>query len=398
MNENAPTPKPADFETLAVRTQADRTPFAEHAVPIYMTSSYLFENAEEARALFAGEKEGQIYSRYSNPNTDEFIEKMCLLEGTEDGIATASGMAAVFASIASFVKAGDHILACRSVFGSTHQILTQILSRWGVTHTYADIAKPETWEELIQENTRLIYAETPSNPALDLIDLAWLGDLGRRRGLIVVLDNCFATPYLQTPAAFGCQIVVHSATKFIDGQGRALGGIVLGPKDLIEEVRFFTRHTGPSLSPFNAWLFSKSLETLAVRMDRHCDHAEALAELLERHPAVSWVKYPFLTSHPQHELARRQMKRAGGLVTFELKGGLAAGQRFLDALKFISLTANLGDSRSTATHPASTTHSKLTEDERLSAGITPGLVRISAGLESLEDLKHEILGALAAAG
>lgn len=386
------------FDTAAVRTQVPRSGYGEHAVPIYMTSSYLFDSAEDARARFAGEKDGPIYSRYTNPNTDEFIDKMCQMEGCEDGISTASGMAAVFASLASFVSAGDHILACRSVFGSTHQILTQILSKWGITHSYADIDKTATWEGLIQPNTKLIYVETPSNPGLDLIDLEWLGALGKKHGLIVVVDNCFATPYLQRPADFGCQIIVHSATKFIDGQGRALGGIVLGPKDLIEQVRFFTRHTGPSLSPFHAWIFSKSLETLSVRMDRHCQNALELAKLLEGHPAVAWVKYPGLPSHPQHDLARKQMKQGGGLVTFELRGGLDSGRKFLDALKFISVTANLGDSRSTATHPASTTHSKLSEAERLAAGITPGLVRISAGLEALEDLKKEVLQALASAG
>ncbi len=377
-------------ETDAIRTQADRTPFREHSVPLYLTSSFVFEDAEQARAMFADEISGNIYSRYSNPNSNEFIEKMCKLEGTEDGIATASGMAAMYCSMAALLKAGDHVLACRSVFASTHQILNTIFPRFGITHTYVDIDAPETWEKEIRPNTRMIFVETPSNPFLDLIDLEWLGKLAARKNVILNVDNCFATPYLQNPAKWGAHIVTHSATKFIDGQGRVLGGVVLGTKELIREVRFFARHTGPAISPFNAWILSKSLETLAVRMDRHCQNAFEIARHLENHPAVSSVRYPMLPSHPQFELAKKQMRLGGGVVTFELKGGLEQGKRFLGALKMISHTPNLGDTRTIAIHPASTTHSKLTDEERAVVGITPGLIRIAAGLEDIRDIIKDI--------
>lgn len=384
-----------NFETNAVRLQQVRHE-REHSVPIYFTSSFVFDDAEQARALFADEVPGNIYTRFSNPNSNEFVEKLCALEGTEDGIATASGMAAMFVSMASLLRSGDHIVASRSLFGSTHQILTTLLPRWGITHTYVDIATPNEWEAAIQPNTKMIFVETPSNPALDVIDLEWLGELARRRNVILNVDNCFATPYLQNPALYGAHLVTHSATKFIDGQGRAIGGAVLGSKELIKEVRFFARHTGPALSPFNAWILSKSLETLAVRMDRHCQNAEALAVRLQQHPLVSVVKYPFLPSHPQYTVARRQMRLGGGIVTFELQGGLEHGRAFLNALQMLSHTANLGDTRTIATHPASTTHSKLKEEERLAVGITPGLIRISVGLEHLDDIVHDIEQAIEA--
>src|SRR6187401_3148829 len=326
------------FETNAIRAQHERSAFREHSVPLYLTSSFVFDTAEQARAMFADEIPGNIYSRYSNPNTNEFIEKLCAMEGAEDGIATASGMASMYASMISFLKSGDHVLACRSVFGSTHQILSVIFPRWGITHSYADVTEPETWESKIQPNTKMIFVETPSNPALDILDLAWLGKLAAKHNLVLNVDNCFATPYLQNPAKWGAHIVTHSATKFIDGQGRVIAGAVLGTKELIKEIRFFTRHTGPSMSPFNAWILSKSLETLAVRMERHCQNALALAEYLEKHPDVLRVKYPFLPSHPQYALAKKQMKLGGGIVTFEIKGGLDQGRRFLNSLKMISHT------------------------------------------------------------
>jgi O-succinylhomoserine sulfhydrylase len=375
-----------NFETDAVRAQSDRTQFREHSVPLYLTSSFVFEDAEQARALFADEVEGNIYTRFSNPNNTEFINKLCLLEGTEDGIATASGMAAMYISMASLLKSGDHVLASRSVFGSTHQILNVIFPKINISHTYADLDDPASWESKIQANTKMIFVETPSNPALDIVDLEWLGKLADKHNLILNVDNCFATPYLQNPARWGAHLVTHSATKFIDGQGRVIGGAVLGKKELIKEVRFFARHTGPSMSPFNAWVLSKSLETLAVRMDRHCQNALQLASHLESHSEVLKVKYPFLPSHPQHELARKQMKMGGGVVTFEIKGGIDRGRKFLNSLKMLSHSANLGDTRSIATHPASTTHSKLSEQERASVGITPGLIRISVGLESIQDI------------
>lgn len=372
----------------------ERTGQREHSTPMYLTSSYVFNDAEQARSLFAGEEEGNVYSRFSNPNAGEFSQKMSLLEGTEDGFATASGMSAVFASIAPFVKSGDHLVVSRSVFGNTHKIITEVLPNWGITHTYVDIRCPETWEEAIQPNTKMVFLETPSNPALDIMDLQWLSELTKKHGLLLNVDNCFATPYLQQPAQLGADLVTHSATKYIDGQGRVLGGVVLGSKELISEVRTFAKRTGPAISPFNAWVLSKSLETLAVRMDRHCENALRLAELLETHDQIMMVRYPFLPTHPSYEIAKKQMKKGGGLLCFEVKGGLDQGRKFLDALEMISLTANLGDTRTIATHPSSTTHSKLSAEERDLVSISPGLVRISAGLENFEDIKEDIIQAL----
>ncbi len=383
-----------NFETDAIRSQSERSDFREHSTPLYLTSSFVFDDAEQARALFADEIAGNIYTRFSNPNNTEFIEKLCLLEGTEDGIATSSGMAAMYISMASLLKSGDHVLASRSVFGSTHQILNVLFPRWNITHTYADLSDPSSWESKIQPNTKMIFVETPSNPALDIIDLEWLGKLAEKHKLILNVDNCFATPYLQNPAKWGAHLVTHSATKYIDGQGRVIGGAVLGKKELIKEVRFFARHTGPSMSPFNAWVLSKSLETLAVRMERHCANALALAQWLEKNNQVEYVKYPFLPSHPQHALAQKQMRSGGGMVTFEIKGGVDGGRKFLNSLKMISHSANLGDTRSIATHPASTTHSKLTDAERAAVGITPGLIRISVGLENIEDIISDIKQAM----
>ncbi len=385
------------FETDAIRRQMERTQYREHSNPLFLTSSFVFEDAEQMRALFSGEAEGDIYSRYSNPNVNEFVEKVCAMEGAEDGFATASGMAAVWAGMAAFLHSGDHVLASRAMFGSTHQILTQIFPRWGITHTCVDPQDVDGWEAHIRPETRMIVLETPSNPGLVLVDLEKAGALARKHNLILLVDNCFATPCLQRPIDYGADLVMHSGTKFMDGQGRVLGGILVGRKELIEEVRFFCRHTGPSLSPFNAWVLSKGLETLAVRMEQHCRNALALAEWLEGHPQVQRVSYPFLPSHPQYELARRQMRAGGGLVTFEIAGGLEAGKRFIDALQMCSRSSNLGDVRTIVTHPASTTHSKLTEQERLAVGITPGLIRISVGLEHVEDIQADLDQALAAA-
>jgi O-succinylhomoserine sulfhydrylase len=385
-----------NFETKAIRTQTERSQHHEHSVPLYLTSSFVFDDAEHARALFADEVNGNIYTRYSNPNNNEFIEKLCLLEGAEDGIATASGMAAMFCSMAALLKSGDHVLASRSVFGSTHQILNTLFPRFGIEHTYADIDDTASWESKIKANTKMIFVETPSNPALDLIDLQWLGDLAKKHNLILNVDNCFATPYLQNPIKWGAHIVTHSATKYIDGQGRVIAGAIVGKKELIKEIRFFARHTGPSLSPFNGWVLSKSLETLAVRMDRHCQNALQLATFLETQQQVLKVKYPFLASHPQHALAKKQMRLGGGIVTFEIEGGIDRGRKFLNALKMISHSANLGDTRSIATHPASTTHSKLSDAERMAVGISPGLIRISVGLETIEDIIADVKQAIIA--
>lgn len=384
------------FETRAVRAGADSTQFREHSSPLFLTSSFTFEDAEQARAMFCDEIQGNIYSRFSNPNTTEFIEKFCALEGTEDGVAVASGMSAMFTSMAALLKQGDHVLASRSIFGSTHQILTSIFSRWGITYTYADMHKPEEWEGLIQKNTKMIFVETPSNPGLDIIDLDWLGKLSNKHNLILNVDNCFATPYLQQPAKYGAHLVTHSTTKFIDGQGRTIGGAILGNAELLKEIRFFCRHTGPSMSPFNAWLLAKSFETLPVRMDKHCENAYNIADYLDGHKELESVKYPFLKSHPQYDLAKKQMKLGGGLVTFIVGGGIERARRFLNNLKMLSFTANLGDTRTTITHPASTTHSKLTEEEREKVGIASGLIRVSVGLENVNDVLEDIENALTA--
>jgi O-succinylhomoserine sulfhydrylase len=382
------------FETNAIRAQAERSANKEHSVPMYLTSSFMFDDAEEMRAMFADEIEGNIYSRFTNPNTTELVNKMCLLEGAEAGYATASGMAAVFASFMALLKTGDHILSSSSIFGSTHTLFTKFFPKWGITHTYANVNKPETWESLIQPNTKMIFVETPSNPGLDIVDLEWLGILAKKHNLILNVDNCFATPFLQRPIEYGAHLVTHSATKYIDGQGRVLGGIVVGKQELIKEIFAFCRSSGPSLSPFNAWTLSKSLETLSIRMERHSQNAHKLASLLENNTEIEQVRYPFLLSHPQYEIARKQMSLGGGIVAFNIKGGVERGRRFLDALQLCSLTANLGDSRTIATHPASTTHAKLTEEERISVGITPGLVRISVGLENIIDIIADIEQAL----
>jgi O-succinylhomoserine sulfhydrylase len=382
------------FETNAIRTQAEQSPNREHSVPVYLTSSFTFEDAEQMRAMFADELEGNIYSRFTNPNTAELIDKMCLLEGAEAGYATASGMAAVFAGFMALLKNGDHILSSSSIFGSTHTVLNKLLPKYGITCTYADVNKPETWEGLIQKNTKMIFIETPSNPGLDIIDLKWLGELANKHKVILNVDNCFATPFIQRPIEFGAHLVTHSGTKYLDGQGRVLGGIVVGKKELIKEIYSFCRSTGPSLSPFNAWVLSKSLETLSIRMERHSSNAHQLAMELEKNKEIIQVRYPFLKSHPQFEIANKQMSLGGGIVSFEIKGGIEQGRKFLNELKMCSLTANLGDTRTIATHPASTTHAKLTEEERLAVGITPGMVRISVGLENITDIISDIEQAL----
>jgi O-succinylhomoserine sulfhydrylase len=377
------------FETHCVRTQAKRSSHKEHSVPIFETSSYIFNSAEEARAVFAEEEEGNIYTRFSNPNTDEFIQKLCALEGAEDGIATASGMAAVYLSLNAILRPGDHVLASRQLFGTTHLLFTQVLSKWGVSHTYVDMKDQQQWKDNLLPTTRVIYTETPSNPGMDLVDLKWLAKFAAKNELYLVVDNCFATPYLQNPILMGADIVVHSATKFIDGQGRTISGAVLGSKEIIREVRTLSRITGPTMSAFTAWLLSKSLETLSVRMDRHCENALKLAKYLEKNQEVEWVKYPFLPSHPQYKLAKRQMKQGGGLLSFELKGGEERARKFINALQLLSITSNLGDTRTTLTIPASTTHSKLTREERLESGITDGMIRVSAGLEHIDDIKAD---------
>jgi O-succinylhomoserine sulfhydrylase len=379
-----------NFETKAIRTQSERSENREHSVPLYLTSSFVFNDAAHASALFQGEEEGLIYSRYNNPNTDELIHKLCVLEGTQAGFATATGMSAMFMSMAAFLRQGDHVVACRSIFGSTHQIFTQIFTKWGIDHTYVDINTPDNWDSAFKKGkTKMLFLETPSNPALDIIDLEFAGKLAKAYDCILNVDNCFATPYLQQPTKYGADIVTHSATKFIDGQGRVLGGAILGREDLMEEVIFMGRHTGPSMSPFNAWVLSKSLETLAIRMDRHCESALQLAKYLETRKEVSKVYYPFLKSHPKYDIARKQMKAGGGLVSFEFKNGADPAINFLNNVRLSSFTSNLGDSRTIVNHPASTTHSKLTQEERAKVGIGDGLVRVSVGLEHIEDIIND---------
>ncbi|WP_242092791.1 trans-sulfuration enzyme family protein [Aestuariivivens sediminicola] len=382
------------IETEAIRSQLDRTQFLEHSSPLYLTSSFVFEDAEDMRASFTEEKERNIYSRFTNPNTSELVEKVCLMEGAESGYAFATGMAAIYSTFAALLESGDHIVSARSVFGSTHTLFTKYFPKWQIDTTYFDVTKPETIASCINPKTKILYAESPTNPAVDIIDLDLLGAIAKAHNLILIIDNCFATPYVQQPMKHGAHLVIHSATKLMDGQGRVLGGLTVGNADLIREIYLFARNTGPALSPFNAWLLSKSLETLPVRVDRHCENALKVAEFLENHAKVNWVKYPFLKSHPQYDVAKRQMKLGGNIVAFELKGGVAAGRQFLDGIKMCSLSANLGDTRTIVTHPASTTHSKLSEADRLEVSITDGLVRISVGLEHIDDIIADLEQAL----
>jgi O-succinylhomoserine sulfhydrylase len=386
-------------ETNAVRIQTKRTGEKEHSTPLFLTSSFVYDSAEDMAAAFADDSlDVNIYSRFSNPTVDEFIDKICALESAEDGIATGTGMAAVFATFMTFLSKGDHIISAAAVFGSTHTILTKYLPKWGIEFSYFDMNKPNSIAALIQPNTKMLYVETPSNPGLDIIDIEMVAALCKQHHILLVVDNCFATPALQQPIKYGADLVLHSATKFIDGQGRVLGGVVAGKKELVNQLYLFVRNTGPSMSPFNAWVLTKSMETLFIRMEKHADNALKLATTLQHHPAVSSVKYPFLPSHPQYAIAKKQMSSGGGIVTFDLKGGVDSGRKFLNALQMLSMTNNLGDSRSIASHPASTTHSKLSEEERAAVGITPGLIRISAGLEHFDDILADILQALGKCG
>ena len=381
-------------ETVAIRKHIDRTYQKEHSNPLYLTSSFIFDSAEEMAAVFADEQEGNIYSRYSNPNVDELIDKVALLEEAESGWATSSGMAAVFTTFAALLKAGDHIVSSRSVFGSTHRLFTEIFPKWGITTTYVDALDYEGYANAIQENTKILYLETPSNPALEIIDIEQVATICKAKNILFAVDNCFATPILQKPIVLGADISIHSTTKYMDGQGRTLGGLILGSNEIIAKIEAFARHTGPALSPFNAWIISKSIETLSLRVHHMSNGALEIAKRLESHPVISFVKYPFLESHPNVEIAKKQMTAGGGIVTFELKGGLDAGRKFLNKLEIFSLTPNLGDAKSIATHPASTTHSKLKPEERQAVGISDGLVRLSIGLEHLEDLWNDLKNAL----
>jgi len=382
------------FETQAIRNQTVRSQFSEHSTPLYLTSSFVFDDAEDMRASFAEEKEKNLYSRFSNPTTTEFVDKIVAMEGAESGYAFATGMAAVFSTFGALLNAGDHIVSCRSVFGSTHTLFTKYLPKWNIETSYFNVGKSDAIERLIQPNTKILYAETPTNPGVDILDLELLGVIAKKHNLLLVIDNCFATPYLQNPIKFGADIVIHSATKLIDGQGRVLGGVAVGKADLIREIYLFSRNTGPAMSPFNAWVLSKSLETLSIRVERHCENALKVAAFLEGNPNINFVKYPFLKSHPQYEIAKKQMKLGGNVVAFEVKGGVEAGRNFLNNIQMCSLSANLGDTRSIVTHPASTTHNKLSEADRLEVGISDGLVRVSVGLEHVSDIINDLKQAL----
>lgn len=383
-----------NFETLAIRTQTERTQFDEHSTPLYLTSSFVFEDAEDMRASFAEEKTKNLYSRFSNPNITEFTDKIVKMEGAQAGYAFATGMAAIYSTFAALLNAGDHIVSCQSVFGSTHTLFTKYFPKWDIKTTYFKAKDSENVEKYIQSNTKILYLETPTNPAIEILDLEFFGQIAKKYNLIFIVDNCFATPYLQQPIKYGADLVVHSATKLIDGQGRVLGGVAVGREDMIREIYLFARNTGPAMSPFNAWVLSKSLETLAIRIERHCENALKVAGFLENHSDVEFVKYPFLKSHPNYEIAKKQMKLGGNVVAFEIKGGIEGGRNFLDKIKMCSLSANLGDTRTIVTHPASTTHSKLSDEERNEVGITAGLVRCSVGLENVDDIIADLKQAL----
>lgn len=379
------------FATRAIRAGIQRTGYNEHSPPVFLSSSFWFDDADAMAQIFADEQPGSAYSRYHNPSTEELICKLAALEECEDGVVTASGMGAIFLSLMAFLQSGDHMIATRSLFGSTYKLFTDILPRQGIGATLVD---SNNWEDAIQPNSKMLFVETPSNPGLEIIDLKAARQLCDKHGLLLVVDNCFATPYLQQPATWGADLVIHSATKYIDGQGRVLGGAVLGARKLIKPCYRMLRQTGATLSAFNAWLLARSLDTLVVRMERHCQNALNLAIWLQDQPGINKVRHPFLPNHPQYQLAQSQMKLGGGVVTFEIVAGLDAGKQFLNSLALHTLSANLGDTRSIATHPASTTHARLTAAERADLGIVDGTVRISAGLEDIKDIKADITQAL----
>jgi O-succinylhomoserine sulfhydrylase len=383
------------FDTRAVRAGQHRTNEGEHSEPIFPTSSYVFASAAAAAARFSGETPGNIYSRFTNPTVHSFEERLATLEGGEKCVATASGMAAILSTCMALLKGGDHIVASRNIFGPTVLLFNNYLGRFGVETSYVSLTDYAAWEKAIKPNTRLLYLETPSNPLTEIADIARLAKLAHAKGCLLVVDNCFCTPALQRPLALGADIVIHSATKYLDGQGRCIGGAVVGNAELVgKEVYGFMRTAGPSLSPFNAWVFLKGLETLNLRMKAHSASAQALAEWLEKQPRVQRVYYPGLASHPQHALAKQQQSGFGGIVSFELNGGKAAAWRLIDSTRLISITANLGDTKSTITHAATTTHGRLTPEQRAEAGISDGLIRVSVGLEDVEDLKRDLSSGL----
>ncbi|MBW8077261.1 MAG: O-succinylhomoserine sulfhydrylase, partial [Gallionella sp.] len=372
-------------ETLAVHAGTVRSQFGEHSEAMFLTSSFVFENAAQAAARFIGEQPGNIYARFTNPTVTMFEERLAALEGAEQCVATASGMAAILACVMGLLKAGDHVVASQSLFGATVNLFNNIIKKFGVETTYVSATDVEAWQAAVRPNTRLFFLETPSNPLTEISDIAAIAKVAKACGALLAVDNCFCTPILQRPLQLGANIVIHSATKYIDGQGRVLGGAVLGDKKLLEGVYGFLRTAGPTMSAFNAWIFLKGIETLKLRMDTHSANALALATWLEKQPNVARVFYPGLPSHPQHALAMRQQKTGGGIVSFEVKGGKDAAWRVIDNTKLLSITANLGDTKTTITHPASTTHARITPEARAAAGITDGLIRIAVGLEAVVD-------------
>ncbi|MFA5679614.1 MAG: O-succinylhomoserine sulfhydrylase [Pseudomonas sp.] len=388
----------AGFDTLAVRAGQTRGPEAEHGEALFLTSSYVFRSAGDAAACFSGEQQGNVYSRYMNPTVRTFEQRIAALEGAEQAVATASGMAAILATVMSLCSAGDHILVSRSVFGATVSLFDKYFKRFGVDVDYVALSDIDGWRSACKANTRLFFVESPSNPLAELVDIRALAAVADEAGALLVVDNCFCTPALQKPLELGAHIVIHSATKYIDGQGRCLGGVVAGHKEHMQEVVGFLRTAGPSLSPFNAWVFLKGLETLRLRMAAHCASALELARWLEQQPEVEHVYYAGLPSHPQHELAKAQQSAFGAVVSFEVRGGREAAWRFIDATRLVSITANLGDAKSTITHPASTTHGRLPAETREAAGIREGLIRLAVGLEELEDLRADLQRGLDAAG
>ena len=384
------------FDTLAVRAGQHRSPEGEHGEPLFFTSSYVFRSAADAAARFAGEVPGNVYSRYTNPTVRAFEERIAALEGAEQAVATSSGMSAILASVMALCSAGDHVLVSRSVFGATVTLFEKYFKRFGIQVDYVPLTDLAAWERAFKPNTRLLFVESPSNPLAELVDIAALAELAHAKAAWLVVDNCFCTPVLQKPLALGADIVIHSATKFIDGQGRCLGGVVAGRAEQMKEVVGFLRTAGPTMSPFNAWVFLKGLETLRLRMQAHCASAQALAEWLESQPGVSRVYYAGLPSHPQHELAKRQQSGFGAVVSFEVVGGKEAAWRFIDATRLISITANLGDSKTTITHPGTTTHGRLSVEDRAAAGISDSLIRLAIGLEDVVDLQADLARGLAA--
>ena len=392
MPNNTNQPNTYQPETLAVHAGTVRSQFGEHSEALFLTSSFVFENSAQAAARFIGEQPGNIYSRFTNPTVTMFEERLAAMEGAEQCVATASGMSAILACVMGVLKAGDHIVASRSLFGATVNLFNNIIKKFGVETTYVSATDVAEWQAAVRPNTRLFFLETPSNPLTEISDIAAIAAVAKQCGALLAVDNCFCTPILQRPLELGADIVIHSATKYIDGQGRVLGGAVLGSKKNMESVYGFLRTAGPTMSPFNAWVFLKGMETLKIRMDAHCANALELARWLEAQPNVARVFYPGLPSHPQHELALRQQKAGGGIVSFEVKGGKAVAWRVIDNTKLLSITANLGDTKTTITHPASTTHARITPEARAAAGITDGLIRIAVGLEAVCDIQADLRG------